>query len=413
MSNYNEIRYVTYKGLSEEECFKKLFSDFGRDIQYFVKNRKDHIKIGGFLGIGAKDGIEISFSVYRNNNLIQNAPIYGPSNNTQSINNANSLQNTETIEETKKKIIEKSGKLPIIQITEVLEEIKSLKAELTNKDNSSHVEEHPTIVRIQEILENNEFSLGYTKKIVDRLRKEYSVEKLDNYEEIQSNVLEWIKDSVQIKEPNYVASTQVVVLVGPTGVGKTTTVAKIAASYKLPQITNERKKNVAIITIDVYRVAAREQIRHYADILGVPVFDCDTSENLQNRLRILRDSYDIILIDTIGFSPKDFKHLAEMREILEMQNFAVETYLTFAATTKLSDMREIMKQYEPFGYESVIVTKVDETTKIGNVISILDERKKSVVYIATGQKVPHNIEKATFLRFSKFLSDFKIDEKDI
>lgn len=413
MSNYNEIRYVTYKGLSEEECFKKLFSDFGRDIQYFVKNRKDHIKIGGFLGIGAKDGIEISFSVYRNNNLIQNAPIYGPSNNTQSINNANSLQNTETIEETKKKIIEKSGKLPIIQITEVLEEIKSLKAELTNKDNSSHIEEHPTIVRIQEILENNEFSLGYTKKIVDRLRKEYSVEKLDNYEEIQSNVLEWIKDSVQIKEPNYVASPQVVVLVGPTGVGKTTTVAKIAASYKLPQISNERKKNVAIITIDVYRVAAKEQIRHYADILGVPVFDCDTSEKLQNQLRFIRDSYDIILIDTIGFSPKDFKHLAEMREILEMQNFAVETYLTFAATTKLSDMREIMKQYEPFGYESVIVTKVDETTKIGNVISILDERKKSVVYIATGQKVPHNIEKATFLRFSKFLSDFKIDEKDI
>jgi flagellar biosynthesis protein FlhF len=311
--------------------------------------------------------------------------------------------------------LEKNGVLPQAQqnpqIKEVLDAVKVLQQGIDEIKKSDGVsEEHPAILKIEQMLENNEFSVSYIKAILERLRKEFSLEELNNFEKVQDEVVKWIADSIQIKKAEYTARPQVIILVGPTGVGKTTTVAKIAASYVCPPGMNQRPKRVGIITVDSFRIAARQQIETYGIHMEVPVEAADNSEDLKKCLAMFSDGYDYILIDTIGYSPNDVQNIRKMRELLDVGNCSVATYLTMSASTKISDMRDIIRQYEIFDYDSVIVTKIDETSRIGNVISALKEKSKSVVYITTGQHVPRDFENATVLTFLSKLSDFKISE---
>lgn len=196
--------------------------------------------------------------------------------------------------------------------------------------------------------------------------------------------------------------------------GKTTTVAKLAANLVFPsQLNNLQQKEVRIITIDRYRIAAKEQIEIYGNHMGVPVSSAESSEDLEKLMTMYGSSVDYILIDTIGFSPKDYENIAKMRKILDLHGADTEVFLTVSATTKSSDLREIMQQYEIFSYSSLIVTKLDETGCVGNIISVLSEKNKSVAYFTTGQKVPRDLEIANPIRLLTRLDDFKINRDRI
>lgn len=415
LSSSGEIITDTFVGLSVSECLEKARKKYGDDND-FIRRENQKVKIGGFLGFGEKDGVKVTFIITPKKNAI---PSFYRQNKSTGISNQSVdfeprkiVAQKESLEEAKQKIIDNSGKKINVQMSEILDEIRELREVVETQQTEVMQEENPTIARLEKMLEHNEFTQSYSKGIIERVKKEFSLEELENFDVVQDAVVQWIGESISVKKAEYAARPQVVILVGPTGVGKTTTVAKLAARYVCPT-DDRRAKKVGIITVDCFRVAAKQQIETYGNHMEIPVMDADSNEQLSQVLKNFQDDYDLILIDTIGYSPKDFRNIAAMRELLSIKNMAVETYLTFSASTKLSDMRDIMQQYEIFGYDSVILTKIDETNYVGNVISILNEKKKSIVYITTGQQVPRNFENANVLRFFDHIADFKIDREKL
>jgi flagellar biosynthesis protein FlhF len=197
--------------------------------------------------------------------------------------------------------------------------------------------------------------------------------------------------------------------VGPTGVGKTTTVAKLAAIFGTG-ISRQTPRRVRIITIDNYRIGAKQQIETYAELMRIPVSLVESASDLSKTLALYQET-DLILVDTIGRSPHDFSKLAEMKEVLETCGAQSSTYLAVSATTKTTDLEEILRQYEPFRYGSVILTKIDETMRVGNVIGVLAAARKSIAYICDGQGVPLDLEEASVMRLLMSLEGFHVDRE--
>jgi len=240
------------------------------------------------------------------------------------------------------------------------------------------------------------------------VRSEFSLDQLNDFLSVQDAVLEWLGDRLVVDHaPHRQNRPRVIVLVGPTGVGKTTTIAKLAAIHNLG-MAGLAHHEVRMITIDTFRIGALNQIETYASIMRVPVSSVETAADLKATIAMHHDT-DIILVDTIGKSPRDAVRLAEMQQILEAAGPHADVYLAVAATTKTQDMLEIFRQFEPFRYRGVVVTKMDETSRVGNVLSALAERDKQVLWLTDGQRVPLDIERAHPVRFLMNLEGFRVN----
>lgn len=189
---------------------------------------------------------------------------------------------------------------------------------------------------------------------------------------------------------------QVTALVGPTGVGKTTTIAKLAAYAKL-----QLKQKVALVTLDTFRVAAVDQLQQYAQILQVPLHVALTVEDLRSALRFYQDR-TLVLIDTPGHSPKNSDLLDQMRRFLE-ELPSVETHLVLSATTKPKDLADIAARFEPLKPSRLIFTKLDETSTYGPILSTLVRVKRPLSYLGIGQEVPQDLELATSRRVADLI----------
>ncbi|ERP38892.1 flagellar biosynthesis protein FlhF [Chitinivibrio alkaliphilus] len=175
------------------------------------------------------------------------------------------------------------------------------------------------------------------------------------------------------------------VFVGPTGAGKTTTIAKLAAYYSL-----EKRKRVSLITSDTYRIAAVEQLRVYAEIVGVDLQVAYGAEDIPDLLENTRES-EIVLVDTAGRSQKHREHLKELHTFLSCIQ-ADTIHLVLSAGTKEEDLRDIIRRYTPFHIGHLVFTKLDETLTLGNVYNIVNEFLIPVSYLTFGQNVPDDIE---------------------
>jgi flagellar biosynthesis protein FlhF len=138
----------------------------------------------------------------------------------------------------------------------------------------------------------------------------------------------------------------------------------------------------------------------------------ETFQDLKKQIALYQD-VDLILIDTIGKSPKDYTRLAEMRELLDACGTSTHVYLTVSATTKTADLIEIFQQFEPFRYEALVLTKLDETMHIGSLLSALDERNKPIVYITDGQVVPQDIAEATVVDLLMHIDGFRVNQEQV
>ncbi|MFP4301034.1 MAG: flagellar biosynthesis protein FlhF [Spirochaetaceae bacterium] len=358
-----------------------------------ILSRKS-IQRGGFLGLFTRKGVEVTG--YCSHSPTRVEP-----------------RQQQEFEEEKRKILEQSKleKKSNAALEEVLSQLKELKEQFGSfsESRSLTVERaetlHPTAQHIEELLTANDFTPGYIRTMMKRLRAEFSLEALEDRAIVEQKVVEWIGESIQTYEPDRNGRQEVFVLVGPTGVGKTTTIAKLAA---LRGAVPERKDDVRILTIDSYRIGAREQLETYGKIMYIPVHSVETKEEMEKQLALNREA-DVIFVDTIGKSPKDFAKLGEMNELLQRCSATGSVHLAVSATTKTSDIYDIMRHFEPFGYESVVLTKLDETARIGNIISVLSERGKPLSYITDGQKVPQDISEATPLKLLLYLEGFSVD----
>jgi len=176
--------------------------------------------------------------------------------------------------------------------------------------------------------------------------------------------------------------------IGPTGVGKTTTVAKLAA---LDSINSGKK--VGLITIDTYRIGAVEQLKIYADILGIPLQVVNSINDIERALENLKEC-DTILVDTTGRSTKNVMHLSELKLYLNRMKPDV-IHLCMSVTTKYSDMVNIITGFEAMNYSSIILTKFDETSTYGSIVNAAYNAKVPISYISVGQNVPDDLEEAT------------------
>ncbi|MEI7815835.1 MAG: flagellar biosynthesis protein FlhF [Desulfuromonadales bacterium] len=183
-------------------------------------------------------------------------------------------------------------------------------------------------------------------------------------------------------------SPRIIALVGPTGVGKTTTTAKLAAMYAL-----NRGNKVALITMDIFRVGAVEQLKTYSRIMGIPLEVASTPKELEKAVE-KHSACDLIFIDTAGRSHKDKEKLDEMKNFLE-HKIPMEVYLCLSATTKDRELEEILNRFRIFQVSKVVFTKIDECESFGNMVNLLMKDNLQIAYFTTGQRVPEDIEVAT------------------
>ncbi|HET7838447.1 MAG TPA: flagellar biosynthesis protein FlhF [Rectinemataceae bacterium] len=383
------MQYFTEQARSHREALEVVRSKYGENAQ-ILSHRT--VRVGGFMGFFVREAVEVTGYI---------KPEAKPASKPAA---------PLDLEEEKRRILAQARGDQALQ--QVLQEIRGIRERLDEEQFSgvraaAESEDHETVRRVDALLVMNDFSEGFRREAVARLRRDFSLERLEDAEAAEAAILEWVGDSIEVWREQPARRPRILALVGPTGVGKTTTIAKLAAIYAVG-IAGEKPRSVRMITIDNYRIGARQQIETYGNIMGVPVSCVETADDLRKTIALHADA-DLILVDTVGKSPRDAVKLAEMQRILAACGPSAEVHLALAATTKASDIAQILRQFEPFDYKAVVLTKLDETNRIGNVISALAERKKPLSYVTNGQRVPQDIERARVVRLLMNLEGFRVD----
>ncbi len=260
-------------------------------------------------------------------------------------------------------------------------------AENPVKEKPSSEEFHFVRILYSTLLKN-EVNEKYVNQILDEIEK--FIRPGNSVDVILSNVYQ--KLILRFGQPKTIdlsgSKPKILFFVGPTGVGKTTTIVKIASKYKV-----EYDKKVAFITADTYRIAATEQLQVYANILDAPMAIAYSQAELNDSIAKFED-YDLVFVDTAGFSHKNEKQRNDMKTLLGgvSEEYNKEVYLVLSATTKYMDLLDIVDSYREIADYKLIFTKLDETTTYGNLLNIKLYSGADLSYTTNGQNVPDDIE---------------------
>ena len=183
------------------------------------------------------------------------------------------------------------------------------------------------------------------------------------------------------------STKKLIMFVGPTGVGKTTTIAKLAARFSY---IKEKRDKVGIITLDTYRIGAVEQLFQYAKMMKLPIEDVVDPSDFNNALRSLSHC-NVILIDTVGSSQYDKDKLAKLNQFIKNSEYEIDVNLVLSAGSKLEDLKEIYKNFSFLNIDTLVFTKFDETKAFGTVFSLIHDIDRPVSYFSVGQEVPDDI----------------------
>ncbi len=405
VNEINEQPIQTLTAKTMEEARAKLFRLY--KTEYEIKNSRVILK-GGFLGFGQHEVLEVSYvNKKRTPATDANSSYSTPVAFGSPVTSNSFLRNKEEI---LKSVGQTNPAIPqfnnqFLDLNKKLDEL----SKMVEKNAGSSNDVHPTIEKIQELLSKNEFTFSYIKNITNKIKSTFPLEQLDDYDLVQRAVVDWIGETINIAPERVYRSPHVVIIVGPTGVGKTTTLVKLAAQYVMKAQKDQKKVELCFITTDTMRVGAFEQLNRFGELFGLDVKKAENAADVEKIYEDVKDHVDAVFIDTSGYSPNDATHIGSMKATLDVPGMNPDVYLAVTASTKARDLQNIMRNYEPFGYKSVIITKCDESQQFGNVISVLWEKNKSISYVTTGQKAAGCIEKATEINFLIRLEDFNVD----
>ena len=391
-------RIQTIKGNTLSECKEALFREYGSGYQ--IINHKKDFEPYGLFKLRTKPVVIVEYTVTHRNSY-------------QMENLISKNREEEEMEKSRIAIVQANNTAlftsQIKEVNKTIEDFKSeMKKQLQDVVNSTS-EQHETIRKIEEVLQQNEFSFSYIKMIEEKIKSTFNLDQLEDYRLVERYVIDWIGESISIAPKKFFRPPHVMIIVGPTGVGKTTTLEKLASNTIIDARNNNKSRpELCIITIDIMKAGALEQLTRVGEILGEDVKKAESAEDVQKLYDEYKNNTDYIFIDTSGYSPNDSKHIAYMKNLLDVQ-MNPDVYLSISASTKTSDLINIIRNYEPFGYDSVIVTKADETKQFGNIISVLWEKHKSISYITDGQSIPGDIKKADVIDIIKRLNGFDVD----
>lgn len=414
----------TIVGKSLVECEKKLDKLF--DHNYKVISYRSVLH-GGILGYMQKERVEVSYVLTQpsEKTLPQTSPLPAAQKILPDVNAEKTLPNlgnsrTTSFLQNRDALLQSTNPniTSNLQLGAISKQLERMNAEFNEKlsvlqEASSAGDVHPTVRKIEDLLEQNEFTKSYIKKMSAKIKATFSIDELSDFDLVQAQVVDWIGEDIHLESDAGQLSPGVIILVGPTGVGKTTTIAKMAALVAIQGKENVKQGRPApkmrLITTDIMRVGATEQLTNWANTIGVEIDKAETLEDLSGLIKSYGSSFDYIFIDTAGYSPTDIESIAHMHKTLSVRGMNASVYLTVTASTKAKDLERIIRNYESFNCKSTIITKIDESTSYGNVLSVLSEKGKSISWITTGQQVLKTIEKASVPRFLMGLDGFKVD----
>lgn len=245
-------------------------------------------------------------------------------------------------------------------------------------------------------LVEREIPKGLAQELIKEALTSLPKQEWSNIHRIWAHLEQAVERRITTVDPwDFSQQQRIVVLIGPTGVGKTTTVAKLAANFALVD-----QRSVAMITVDTYRIAAVEQLRTYAEIIGVPLEVAYNPKELRRGVAKFKDK-DLILIDTAGRSQNNHLQLAELKSYLE--GIDAEVHLVVSATTKLRDIEEIVRVFSQLRLDRIIITKLDETTTHGAILQTCVRAEAPLAFVTTGQGVPEDIEVASGKRLAQLI----------
>jgi len=268
-------------------------------------------------------------------------------------------------------------------ISQIAEELKGVKAMLENQLSGlawGHTEQSDPH-KVQLIKKLVQLGIGWdlSEKMVKKVPKVTSL--------TWGMILDELQDAIPVEERDIIERGGIVALVGPTGVGKTTTIAKMASRFVMRNSPNE----IAIISTDTYKIGAQAQLKHFADLINVPLHVANNQGELYALLTSLANK-KLVLIDTAGMSQRDLQLSQQITSGHQGVN-TVRNYLVVSAATQRSVLNDIVQSFGQIVLQGCILTKVDEALQLGNVLTVLIEKQLPIAYMSNGQRVPEDLEK--------------------
>lgn len=376
------MKVKKYVAPSMQEAMKKIRAEMGNDV--VILNSKS-IQTGGFLGLFTKKKIEVIAAMDPDVQVDQQ-----PKKETKAFVQENTAPQTKFNSE----LANQSTPKPVEKVTDhnpLLDEINELKRLVQNISSDEKMGQYPEPLQLllQKMIKQD-ISSSIRAQIMGELLEYWYNKKGDvTVEQLFKKQMELFASRISNLEFGGISyKKKYINVIGPTGVGKTTTLAKLAAECVL-----QKKKKVAFITTDTYRIAAIEQLKTYAKILDVPMEVCYTIEDFKEAKKKL-SIYDYVFIDTAGRNFLEEKYVSDLEKIIDF-NEEMETYLVLAATAKSSDMLAVYEQFSVIPISKLIFTKLDETATRGTLFDVMIKTNKGIAYTTHGQDVPDDIEAAT------------------
>ncbi len=255
-----------------------------------------------------------------------------------------------------------------------------------------------TLFRLFTDLIEADLSEELAKSLVEKVRTEAPDAELADPVLLKTRIVRMIEADLAAMGPIAVTPgrRRLAALVGPTGVGKTTTIAKLAANFRLKQ-----KRNVGLITVDTYRIAAVEQLRTYADIIDLPMQVVSTPREMREAVKRM-SGMDLILMDTAGRSPKDDIKIQELKAFLA-EAAVDEVHLVLSSVASARVLQQTAERFAAVGTTALIFTKLDEATSFGNLFPAVRSSRLPLSYLTNGQNVPDDIEIARVDRVARLV----------
>ncbi|QGG48188.1 flagellar biosynthesis protein FlhF [Heliorestis convoluta] len=392
------MRVKRFVAKTMQEAMNKMKSEMGQDA-VILHTRK--IKEGGIMGFFAKEMFEVT-------GAIENIPVGAKKKAT----NPPKLQ--PVVEEalaalendkTARSESWKDSKLLLPQksnddgVKKEISQMKTMMGEILQRLTRDKNELPSEFQQLQKELVDNEVDPKLAQNIITEIYREVGDTYKDQEFLLRQRLHDKIKKMLGTAKPFFTADgnrQEIFILVGPTGVGKTTTVAKLAATFSIVD-----KRKVGLITVDTYRIAAVEQLKTFGEIIGVPVDVVFTPDALDAAILRHRDK-DLLLIDTAGRSYKNDEQIEELKGFADAYPHS-KVMLVLSLATKYADLEKIIERFSFLNIDRYLFTKLDETNHYGSILNILHKTKKPVSYVTTGQNVPDDMEIADTNKLAKLI----------